>query len=208
MTNDKKISIHSKIPISPFIEILRSFLLSGTIADDEASQMLAGYFAGDYVRHRALLHIKSSILNPCLKDFLSANRKDILKAIVNIREAKFICFALFCARYRFAYDIAVEFSKISRLQDIVSKEYLRKNIGNIYGFNENVRRALEKTICTFEDADIIYRTDISSFSKRPPLKPLSFSTIGLWKLAYNSNEPMPPHDLAYEPFFRYLKIEP
>ncbi len=210
MTQDKKISIHAKVPVLPFIEAIREYLTSGDLDNDRITEMLAGYFTGDYVRHRSLLHITASIKNPSLSEFF-ANRKDeILASLSNERESRFICFALMCARYRFAYDIAVELAKLFRLQDLVSKEYLKKSIGKEYGYNESVRRSLDYFIIICEDANVVSRPIKYTFQQEPPLKPQFQSTIELWKLTYKINEPLADvednPDLPFEPFFRYLNL--
>lgn len=210
MTTDKKISIHAKVPVQPFIEALKEYLSTNTLDDAKITEMLSGYFSGDYVRHRSLLHVKAAIANPDFKDFFSANKEELLAALNNDREAKFIYFALICARYKFPYYIAVELAKLFRLEDMVSKDLLKKNIGKVYGYNESVRRSLDQTINIFEDAEVVNRPIKYTFAQLPALKPQFPVTIELWKLAYMANEPLASVDdiseLQFEPFFRYLKL--
>lgn len=207
---EKKISIHAKVPVLPFIEAIREYLSTGNLDNNLITEMLAGYFTGDYIRHRSLLHITAAIKNPNLTDFFAKYKHDVLSSLGNDREARYICFALICARYSFAYDIAVELAKLFRLQDLVSKEYLKKNIGKEYGYNESVRRSLDQFINICEDANVISRPVKYTFQQEPPLKPQFESTIELWKLVYKINEPLGDTDdnpdLPFEPFFRYLNL--
>lgn len=210
MTQDKKIGFKQRVPALAFREIIRDFFPECNIEQDKITELLAGYFSGDYARYRSGLHISACLNNIDLKDFFENNRDEFSKAVSLDRDAFFICFALLCARYSFCYDIAVELSKQFRLQDVVSKEQLAKCIANKYGFNENVKRTMERFIAFCDEATIITRPTKGSYQVSEPYSPKSPILLELWKKVYLINEPLgnveDNSELPFEPFFRYLKL--
>lgn len=211
MIQDKTIGYKHRIPAIGFAEALRDFLRNGSIDSKEVDEIVAGYFSGDYVRRGASQHIVSCLKNPELSEFFSRNKEELIKAVYNQQEALYICFALLCTRFSFCYSIAIEIAKLFRLQDTISKEAISKQVANKYGYNENVKRPMERFLAFCEDAKIIKRPSNGVFESMPNLNP-SEVTLELWKLAYKINEPFADVDntdeLPFEPFFRYLKLLP
>lgn len=210
MTQEKKIGFKQRVPALAFREAIREYFPDCKIEQDLVSELLAGYFTGDYARHRSVLHITASLNNPDLLDFFQSNRQEFSKAATHDREPLLIGFALLCARYSFCYDIAVELAKQFRLQDIVSKDLLAKSISNKYGFNENVKRTMERFLAFCVEATIVERPDKATYKCVEPYKPLFPITIELWKKVFVINEPLAVvednPDLPFEPFFRYLNL--
>ena len=210
MTQDKKIGFKQRVPALALREAIREYFPNCKIEQGLVTELLAGYFTGDYARHRSVLHITASLNNPDLKDFFIANSQELSNAASLDREPLIIGFALLCARYSFCYDIAVELAKQFRLQDFVSKDLLAKSISNKYGFNENVKRTMERFLAFCVEAAIIERPDKATYKWTEPYKPLSPITLELWKQVYVINEPLATvednSDLPFEPFFRYLNL--
>lgn len=210
MIQEKKIGFKQRVPALAFREAIREYFPNCKIEQSLVTELLAGYFTGNYARHRSVLHITASLNNPDLMDFFRSNSQAISNAAALDKEPLFIGFALLCARYSFCYDIAVELAKQFRLQDIVSKDLVAKSISNKYGFNENVKRTMERFIAYCVEAKIIERPDKATYKCVEPYKPLSPITLELWKHVYIINEPLAyiedNPDLPFEPFFRYLNL--
>lgn len=210
MTQDKKIGFKQRVPAPAFREVIRDFFPNCKIEQDKITELLAGYFSGDYARYRSGLHISACLSNISLKVFFEDNREEFSRAASFDQEAYYICFALLCARYSFCYDIAVEMAKQFRLQDIVSKELLAKCISNKYGFNENVKRTMERFIAFCAEASIIDRPTTRSYQVKEPYLPKTPILLELWKKVYLINEPLGDvednTELPFQPFFRYLKL--
>lgn len=210
MTLDKKIGFKQRVPAIAFAECLREFMPELSIDSARVTEILAGFFSGDYARHRSMLHITACLKNPDLNQFLLENKEDIIYSLGNQQEVFLFSFALLCARYSFCYDVAVELAKLLRLQDVVSKELLSKHISNKYGFNENVKRTMERFLAFCEEAQIITRPTKASYEMLTIHKPTSDATVTLWKKVYSLNEPLATNEdlseLQFEPFFRYLKL--
>lgn len=210
MTSEKKIGFKQRVPAVAFADCLREFMPDLKIDSARVIEILAGYFSGDYARYRSMLHITACLNNPDIAQFLSDNKEEIINSIGNQQEAFYFCFALLCARYSFCYDIAAELSKLFRLQDVVSKELLSKFISNKYGFNENVKRTMERFLAFCEEAQIIKRPTKNSYELATIHKPTTDTLTELWKRVYSINEPLASIDdiseLQFEPFFRYLKL--
>lgn len=210
MTTDKKIGFKQRVPAVAFADCLREYMTELTIAPERVTEILAGYFSGDYARHRSMLHITACLNNTELQSYFKDYKDAITNSLGNQQETFSLCFALLCARYSFCYDIAVELSKLFRLQDVVSKEFLSKHISNKYGFNENVKRTMERFLAFCEESQIIKRPTKASYEMFTILKPTSDATVSLWKKVYSLNEPLAINDdlseLQFEPFFRYLKL--
>lgn len=210
MTSDKKIGFKQRVPAVAFADCLREFMPELSIDSARVTEILAGYFSGDYARHRSMLHITACFNNPDIAQLLTENKAEIINALGNQQEAFSFCFALLCARYSFCYDIAAELAKLFRLQDVVSKELLSKHISNKYGFNENVKRTMERFLAFCEEAQIIKRPTKASYEMATIHKPTTETLIELWKKVYSQNEPLATNDdiseLQFEPFFRYLKL--
>lgn len=211
MMQDRKIGYKHRIPAIGFADSLREFLLNGSIDSKRVDEIVAGYFSGDYVRHGASQHIVSCLKNPELAEFISKNNAELLNAAKHQQEALHICFALLCARFSFCYNIAAEMAKLFRLQDAISKDAISKQIANKYGYNENVKRPMERFLAFCEDAKIIKRPSNGVFECMPKLNP-SDVTLELWKYTYKINEPIGTvecaEELPFEPFFRYLNLLP
>lgn len=211
MAEDKKICIHSKLPAKAFIATLADFINDGSIDKAKMREYVSGYFVGDNARHRAELHFTSTIESSPITPFLISNSEEIKIVLNNHKSANYICFALLCGRYRFCYDIAVALASQFRLQDEVSKELLVSIISKKYGFNENVKRALERFIFFMEDAGIITRPNKQTYILSEPLKPVAI-VEQLWKECYYQNQPLANREdeseLPFEPFFRYLNLLP
>lgn len=211
MIQDKTIGYKHRIPAIGFAEALRDFLRNGSIDSKEVDEIVAGYFSGDYVRRGASQHIVSCIKNSELAEFFSKNSTELLNAVKNQQEAFYICFALLCVRFSFCYNIAVEMAKLFRMQDTISKDAISRQIANKYGYNENVKRPMERFLAFCEDAKIIKRPSNGVFENMPKLNP-SEVTLELWKQTYLINEPMGDveniDELPFEPFFRYLNLLP
>ncbi len=210
MTTDKKIGFKQRVPAVAFADYLREYIKDLTIAPERVTEILAGYFSGDYARYRSMLHITACLNNTELQSFFAENKDAIANSLYIQQEVFSLCFALLCARYSFCYDIAVELAKLFRLQDVVSKELLSKHISDKYGFNENVKRSMERFLAFCEEAQIIKRPTKSSYEMLTVHKPTSDATVSLWKKVYSLNEPLATTDdlseLQFEPFFRYLKL--
>lgn len=210
MNSDKKIGFKQRVPAVAFADCLREYMTELSIDSARVTEILAGYFSGDCARNRSMLHITASLNNPDITTFLSENKEGIISSLGNQQEAYSYCFALLCARYSFCYAIAVELAKLFRLQDVVSKEVLSKQISNVYGFNENVKRTMERFLAFCEEARIIKRPTKSSYEIATIHKPISDTLIEFWKKVYFQNEPFATDEeiseLQFEPFFRYLKL--
>ena len=210
MTQEKKIGFKQRVPAIAFREAIREFFPECRIEQSFVTELLSAYFRGDYARHRSVLHITASLNNPKLMEFFQKNSRGFANAATHDREPLLIAFALLCARYSFCYDIAVELAKHFRLQDVITKEMLAKSISGKYGYNENVKRTMERFLAFCVEAEIIERPNKATYKCTKPYKPLSPIMFELWKRVYVINEPFANlednFDLPFEPFFRYLNI--
>lgn len=208
MNTDKKVGFKQRVPVEVFAECLREYVQRKQIAPARVVELLSGYFTGEHARYRSMLHITACLNNSTIMPILFDRSDEISTAIGNQREAYAFCFALLCARYSLCYDIAVELSKLFRLQDVVPKDLIAKRIGDKYAFNENVKRAMERFLAFCEDAKFIIRIEKSSYELAERHGPISDALIALWICVYNLNEPLGVADdiaeLQFEPFFRYL----
>lgn len=209
-TENKKISIHAKIPVKPFISAFDEYLHNSNLSMPKIEESLAGYFQGDYARHRSALHIIAAINNDKLFPVYKDYNDPLIEALSDTTKGAYICFALLCARYSFCYDVATALSGFFRLQDQVTKEQLIYVIGKEYGFNENVKRAMERFIYFCEEANIITRPAKPIMSLNPAPFANCEAVDALWKTCFHINEPLRDpsfeDDFSFEPFFRYLKL--
>ena len=210
MTPEKKIGFKQRVPASAFVEAVKEYLPESHIEPHRVIELLAGYFSGDYARYRSMLHITASLNNPELTEFINKNRDELIRASNIQGEALYICFALLCARYSFCYDVAIEMSKLFRLQDVITKELLVKPLSNKYGYNENVKRTMERFIAFAEEVNVIKRPTKSTYEIQPKYRPQIPVTFELWKAVYKINQPLyeaeDNPELPFEPFFRYLDL--
>lgn len=70
----------------------------------------------------------------------------------------------------------------------IQKDLLAKPLSNKYGFNENVKRTMERFLAFVEEANVIKRPRKSTYENQPKYRPKIPVTFELWKEVYKINQ--------------------
>jgi len=132
--NHKLIDINQRIPLETLYVALVSYL-NGTYSDDYILEQLKLEFRGENRLKKSLRIVNKIILRNPLNKFIEENKEQIKLAIKKKNDRNMILIALLNSSFSFSFDTLRFLGKYLSVQDIVSRETIKKSLASVYGGN-------------------------------------------------------------------------
>ncbi|HPH46738.1 MAG: hypothetical protein M0Q12_05005 [Synergistaceae bacterium] len=152
--NHKLIDINQRIPLETLYVALVSYL-NGTYSDDYILEQLKLEFRGENRLKKSLRIVNKIILRNPLNKFIEENKEQIKLAIKKKNDRNMILIALLNSSFSFSFDTLRFLGKYLSVQDIVSRETIKKSLASVYGGNRATDNAIDSVIPMFIEASLI-----------------------------------------------------
>lgn len=164
--NNKQIIINQRIPLDVLSTALNSYL-DGNYNEEYLVQQLRLEFKGENRLSKSIGIINKTILkNPQIK-FLEEHKEEFKLALKKKSDRNLILIALLNSTYSFAFDTLQFLGKYLTVQNVVSRESIKKSLGGIYGGNRSTDNAIDSVIPMFMEAGIISRPANGLYQHNP-----------------------------------------
>lgn len=204
--NHKQIKINQRIPLDVLSSALVS-LIEGNYNEEYILQQLRLEFNGENRLAKSIGIINKIILkNPQIK-FIEEHKEELKQALTKKSDRNVILIALLNSTYSFAFDTLQFLGKYLNVQDVVSRETIKKSLGGIYGGNRSTDNAIDSVIPMFIEAGIILRPANGLYQHNPDIitsYPVSSQLyVESYRLWLNYDEIQEYH--LRDPYFLFLK---
>ena len=162
--NHKLIDINQRIPLETLYVALVSYL-NGTYSDDYILEQLKLEFRGENRLKKSLRIVNKIILRNPLNKFIEENKEQIKLAIKKKNDRNMILIALLNSSFSFSFDTLRFLGKYLSVQDIVSRETIKKSLASVYGGNRATQNALDSVIPMFIEAGLIKRPTLGVYHR-------------------------------------------
>lgn len=164
--NNKQIIINQRIPLDVLSTALNSYL-DGNYNEEYLVQQLRLEFKGENRLSKSIGIINKTILkNPQIK-FIEEHKEEFKLALKKKSDRNLILIALLNSTYSFAFDTLQFLGKYLTVQNVVSRESIKKSLGGIYGGNRSTDNAIDSVIPMFMEAGIISRPANGLYQHNP-----------------------------------------
>jgi hypothetical protein len=152
----KPIDINQRIPLNILYVGLNSFL-NGHYSEDYILEQLRLEFKGENRLKKAVRIVSKTILRSPLVDFISENKEQIKQAVKNHQDRNLILISLLNSTFTFSFDVLHACGKFFLVQDLVSRQVIKKSLAKVYGGNRSTDNAIDSVIPMLIEADLINR---------------------------------------------------
>jgi len=160
--NHKTIDINQRIPLETLYAALESYL-NGTYSNDYILEQLQLEFIGENRLKKSLRIVNKIILRNPLNKFIVENKEEIKLAIKKKNDRNMILIALLNSSFSFSFDTLRFLGKYLSVQNIVSRETIKKSLASVYGGNRSTLNALDSVIPMFIEAGLIKRPTLGVY---------------------------------------------
>lgn len=182
----KPIDINQRIPLSTLHVGLSSFL-DDQYSEEYIRQQLRLEFKGENRLKKSVRIVSKTILRNPLTDFVTQHKEEIKQAIKKKDDRNIILIALLNSSFTFSYDALQLLGKFLSVQDLVSRQVIKKSLAGIYGGNRATDNAIDSVIPMFIEAGLIQRPGLGVYQVNESLQIAAPITIRLFMESYKSN---------------------
>ncbi len=203
--NHKSIDINQRIPLDTLYAALESSL-NGTYSEDYILEQLRLEFKGENRLKKSLRIVNKIILRNPLNEFIEENKDEIKQAIKKKYDRNMILIALLNSTFTFAFDTLQYLGKYLTVQDLVSRETIKKSLANIYGSNRSTENALDSVVPMFVEAGLITRSTLGVYQQNMDFQITSKVSKQLFIESFKANntlEGIQEYQLR-NPYFLYI----
>jgi len=203
--NNKQIIINQRIPLDVLSTALNSYL-DGNYNEEYLVQQLRLEFKGENRLSKSIGIINKTILkNPQIK-FIEEHKEEFKLALKKKSDRNLILIALLNSTYSFAFDTLQFLGKYLTVQNVVSRESIKKSLGGIYGGNRSTDNAIDSVIPMFMEAGIISRPANGLYQHNPDVVTSYTVTRQLYVESYKlwSNYDEVQEYQLRDPYFLFL----
>lgn len=204
--NTKHIIINQRIPLDVLSTALIS-LLDGNYNEEYLVQQLRLEFKGENRLKKSVGLINKIILRSPQIQFITDHKEELSQALKKKHDRNIILIALLNSSFSFAFDTLQFLGKYLTVQDVVSRETIKKSLGGIYGGNRSTENAIDSVIPMFVEAGIIKRPANGLYQHNPDIftnyhitKELYIESYKIW-LNYDVIQEYHLRD----PYFSFIK---
>lgn len=153
---NKPIDINQRIPLETLHVALESYL-NDTYSDDYILEQLRLHFSGENRLKKSLRIVKKIVSNNPIIELVNSNKAEILSALKSKTDRNVILIALLNSSFIFSYDVLSILGKLFKVQEIVNREALTKEVSKIYGSNRALPIAIDSVIPMYLEAGFFIR---------------------------------------------------
>lgn len=155
MTN-KSIDINQRIPLETLYVALENYL-NDTFSDDYILEQLKLHFSGENRLKKSLRIVKKIVSNNPIIELVNSNKTEVLSALKTKTDKNVILIALLNSSFIFSYDVLSILGKLFKVQEIVNREALTRELSKMYGSNRALPNAIDSVIPMFLEAGLFLR---------------------------------------------------
>lgn len=153
---NKPIDINQRIPLETLHVALESYL-NDTYSDDYILEQLRLHFSGENRLKKSLRIVKKIVSNNPIIELVNSNKAEILSALKSKTDRNVILIALLNSSFIFSYDVLSILGKLFKVQEIVNREALTREVSKIYGSNRALPIAIDSVIPMYLEAGFFIR---------------------------------------------------
>lgn len=203
--NNKSIDINQRIPLETLHVALESYL-NDNYSDDYILEQLRLHFSGENRLKKSLRIVKKIVSNNPIIELVNANKTQVLSAIKSKSDKNVILIALLNSSFVFSYDVLTILGKLFKVQEIVNREALTREISKIYGSNRALPNAIDSVIPMFLEAGFFDRPKSGLYQFNQKLNIKNEITQKIYIESFKTNNSISTiHDYQLmEPYFEFL----
>lgn len=167
---NKKIGINQRIPLDTLYVSLEC-LLNDNYSDEYILEQLRLHFNGENRLVKALAFAKKIVPNNPMIKFLIDNKEEVKIALKQKSDRNIILISLLNSAYVFSFDMLSIFGKLFKVQSIINREALTREITKIYGSNRAIPNALDSVVPMYLEAEFFNRPKYGLYEFEKPLRP-------------------------------------
>jgi hypothetical protein len=152
----KPIDINQRIPLNILYIGLNSFL-NGHYSEDYILEQLRLEFKGENRLKKSVRIVSKTIIRSPLINFVSENKEQIKQAIKNHQDRNLILISLLNSTFTFSFDVLHACGKFFSVQDLVSRQVIKKSLAKVYGGNRSTDNAIDSVVPMLIEAGLIER---------------------------------------------------
>lgn len=205
--NNKLIGINQRIPLETLHVTLESYL-NNNCSDEYIVEQLRLHFSGENRLKKCHGFVKKIVPNNPLINFVDKNKIQVLNALKSSTDRNIILIALLNSAYVFSFDLLSILGKLFKVQDIVSREALTKEISKIYGSNRALPNAIDSVIPMYLNAGFFIRPKLALYQFHDKMNITSEITGKIYIESYkvnNSISVIQDYQIM-EPYFEFLNM--
>ncbi len=203
--NNKPIDINQRIPLETLHVALESYL-NDTYSDDYILEQLRLHFSGENRLKKSLRIVKKITSNNRIIALVNSNKAEILSALKSKTDRNVILIALLNSSFVFSFDLLSILGKLFKVQDIINRETLTREISKIYGSNRALPNAIDSVIPMYLNAGFFIRPKLALYQFHDKMNITSEITRKIYIESYkvnNSISVIQDYQLM-EPYFEFI----
>jgi len=205
--NNKPTDINQRIPLETLHVALESYL-NDTYSDDYILEQLRLHFSGENRLKKSLRIVKKITSNNRIIALVNSNKAEILSALKSKTDRNVILIALLNSSFIFSFDVLSILGKLFKVQDIINRETLTREVSKIYGSNRALPNAIDSVVPMYLEAGFFTRPKPGLYHFHGKMNITSEITHKIFIESYKVNNSI----LAFqdyqlmEPYFEFIII--
>lgn len=184
--NHKTIDINQRIPLDTLYAALNGYL-DGNYSEDYILEQLRLEFKGENRLKKSVRIVNKIVLRSPMVKFIEENKEPMKQAIKKKYDRNIILISLLNSSFTFSFDTLQFMGKYLSVQDLVSRETIKKSLASVYGGNRATENAIDSVVPMFIEAGIINRIKLGIYQKNVDFQILSDVSKRIFIESFKSN---------------------
>ena len=204
----KTIDINQRIPLD-IIEVALKAYINDNYSNEYINEQLSLEFTGENRIKKAVRLVNKIVVRNPLNEWILANKNAVLAALKKREDRNIILISLLNAAFPFSFDAFTILGKCFSVQEIVSRDAVRKSISSIYGSNRATVNAIDSIIPMYIEAGLFERPKSGLYEFVKPITcnfPASQCILIESFKINNAIEQIQDYQMM-DPYFSFVKLE-